>query len=262
LRFYRMSGLTCEQLDELEERVEELLAEPWDKGFGRPRELTLSEALIVACGYGRNNITEEVWAEIFDVHQATISRYISELTPLIDQATTEFRPTAEEAAEATRGTIALVDGTLWPCWSWDGESKLWSGKYKTTGHGSLIITNLQGRITFVSEPVTGNQHDMAKLKGSDVEKILGKAGGVFGDKGFIGTDYITTPIRKPQCRELLQWEHEWNNQVSSFRAPVERAIATLKTWRILFTDYRRPLRTFKSSFRAAIGIYFFKESFA
>jgi hypothetical protein len=41
---------------------------------------------------------------------------------------------------------------------------------------------------------------------------------VFGDKGFIGTDYITTPIRKPEGLELLQWEHEWNNQVSSFRA--------------------------------------------
>jgi hypothetical protein len=26
-----MSGLTCEQLDELEDRVEELLAEPWEK---------------------------------------------------------------------------------------------------------------------------------------------------------------------------------------------------------------------------------------
>ncbi len=262
MRFYRMSGLTCKQLDELEERVAELLAESWDKGTGRPRELTLREALIVSCGYTRNNITEEIWAEIFGVHQTTISRYVSKLTPLIDQATEEFRPTAEEAAEATRDAIALVDGTLWPCWSWDGESKLWSGKYKTTGHGSLIVTNLQGRITFVSEPVTGNRHDMAKLEGSDAEKILKKAGGVFGDKGFIGTDYITTPIRKPQCRELLQWEHEWNNQVSSFRAPVERAVATLKTWRILFTDYRRPLTTFKSSFRAAIGLYFFKESFA
>ena len=106
------------------------------------------------------------------------------------------------------------------------------------------------------------RHDMAKLKGTAVEKILAKAGGVFGDKGFIGTDYITTPIRKPECRELLQWEHEWNNRVSSFRAPVERAVATLKTWRILFTDYRRPLKTFNSSFYAAIGLYFFKETFA
>jgi hypothetical protein len=33
---------------------------------------------------------------------------------------------------------------------------------------------------------------MAKLKGSAVEKIMKAAGGVFGDKEFIGTDYITT----------------------------------------------------------------------
>jgi hypothetical protein len=262
LRFDRMSGLGEKQLDELEERVSELLEMPWDKDTGRPRELTLQEALVVTCGYMRQNIIEDVWADIFDVDQSTISRIITFLTPLVEQATVEFRPALEEAAEATRDAIALVDGTLWPCWSWDGERKLWSGKYKTTGHGSLIVTNLQGRITFVSEPVTGNRHDMAKLKGSDAEEILKKAGGVFGDKGFIGTDYITTPIRKPECRELLRWEHEWNNQVSSFRAPVERAVATLKTWRILFTDYRRPLKTFKSSFRAAIGLYFFKESFA
>ncbi len=60
---------------------------------------------------------------------------------------------------------------------------------------------------------------MAKLRESDVEKILTKAGGVFGAKGFIGADYITTPIRKPECRELLRREHEWNNRVSSFSAP-------------------------------------------
>jgi len=37
----------------------------------------LREALIVASGYVRNNITEEIWAEIFDVDQSTISRYIT-----------------------------------------------------------------------------------------------------------------------------------------------------------------------------------------
>ena len=262
MRFDRMSGLDSAQLDGLEQMVSELLEEPWDKAEGRPRELTLREALIVTCGYLRQNIIKDVWADIFGVAQSTISRYITFLTPFVEKATGEDRPTAEDAAEAAKGAIALVDGTLWPCWSWDGERELWSGKYKTAGHGSLIVTNLQGRITFVSEPATGNKHDMAKLKDSAVEKILRRAGGVFGDKGFIGTDYITTPIRKPECHELLQWEHEWNNQVSSFRAPVERAVATLKTWRILFTDYRRPLKTFKSSFRAAIGLYFFKESFA
>jgi hypothetical protein len=75
----------------------------------------------------RQNIIEDVWADIFGVDQSAISRIITFLTPLVEQATAEFRPTPEEAADATRDVIALVDGTLWPCWSWDGERKLWSG---------------------------------------------------------------------------------------------------------------------------------------
>ena len=50
MRFERMSGLDEEQLSELEHRVSELLGEPWDKGEGRPRELTFREALVVTCG--------------------------------------------------------------------------------------------------------------------------------------------------------------------------------------------------------------------
>ena len=69
MRFERMSGLDEEQLDGLEFRVAELLEEPWDKGDGRPRELTLREALVVTCGYLRQNIIEDVWADIFDVAQ-------------------------------------------------------------------------------------------------------------------------------------------------------------------------------------------------
>ena len=256
-----MSGLSEEQIDELERRVALLLRNPWDKAAGRPRGLTFREALIVTCGYLRQNIIEEVWADIFGVSQSTISRCITLLTPLVKRATDRGRPTKTAAKRALKGAIALVDGTLWPCWSWRGKKKLWSGKHKTTGHGSLVITNLQGRVVYISDPVTGNQHDMRKLKESAAEKILKKASGVFGDKGFIGTSYITTPIRKPKSRKLLDWEKEWNRQVSSLRAPVERAIADLKTWRALFTDYRRPLDTFETSYYAAVGLYFFKASF-
>src|SRR5512144_1784404 len=117
LRFERMSGLTEEQLDEMECRVARSLERPWNKGRGRPHGLSLREAIVVTCGYLRQNIIEDVWADIFGVDQSTISRYITFLTPLVETATEEDRPTQEEAAEATRGAIALVDGTLWPCWS-------------------------------------------------------------------------------------------------------------------------------------------------
>src|SRR5437764_7188934 len=104
-----MSGLDPAQLDELEQMVSELLEEPWDKAEGRPRELTLREALVVTCGYLRQNIIEDVWADIFGVGQSTISRYITFLTPFVEKATEEERPAEEDAAAATRGAIALVD---------------------------------------------------------------------------------------------------------------------------------------------------------
>ena len=175
------------------------------------------------------------------------------------QATEEFRPDAEEAKQMTRGRLALVDGTLWPCWSWERAPEMWAGKYKTTGHGSLIIGDEFGNIIFVSDPAPGCDHDMKKREG-EVKEILDLAGSVIADKGFQGSGYVT-PAKKPQHRELYTREHEYNNQVSSIRAPIERAVAHLKTWKILFTDYRRPLNTFLDSFRAAIGLYFFELSF-
>jgi hypothetical protein len=57
-----MSGLTDAQLDDLAERAENFMEEPWDKGTGRPKELALRDALIVTCGYMRNNIIQEIWA--------------------------------------------------------------------------------------------------------------------------------------------------------------------------------------------------------
>jgi DDE superfamily endonuclease len=259
LRYQRTFGLNAEQLDELEARIEDALPEPWDKGTGRPKSLSLREAIMVTLLYERQNMIEEVIADFFGISQGTVSNIITEFTPLIAQATEEFRPDAEEAKEMTRGRLALVDGTLWPCWSWESARDLWAGKYGTTGHGGLIISDEFGNIIFVSDPAPGCDHDMRKLEG-EVTEILDLAGSVIADKGFQGSGYVT-PAKKPTHRELYVREHEYNAQISSIRAPIERAVAHLKTWKILFIDYRRPLNTFLDSFRAAIGLYFFELSF-
>ena len=44
-----------------------------------------------------------------------------------------------------------------------------------------------------------------------------------------------TPFKKPQGGELLDWQKEFNTEVNKLRARVERAIAHLKCWRILYT---------------------------
>ena len=161
MRYDRMSGLDSEQLDELVWRIKDQLEEPWRKGIGRPKDLSLREAVVVACGYMRQNITQEVWAEIFDTSQPVISGIIAKFTPLIEASTEEDRPTADEAKEAAaREQTVLVDGFLAPTWSWRDTPELWSGKHKTTGFNGQAIANLRGDLLFVSEPVTGHNHDM------------------------------------------------------------------------------------------------------
>ena len=261
LRYDRMSGLDPEQLDELVWRIEEQLEEPWHKGIGRPKDLSLREAVVVASGYMRQNIIQEVWAEIFDTSQPVISGIIAKFTPLIEESTEEDRPTAEEAEEAVaREQTVLVDGFLAPTWSWRDRPELWSGKHKTTGFNGQVISNLRGDLLFVSEPITGHNHDMTALAETETADIMAAAFSGIGDKGYQGSGFIT-PFKKPQGGELLDWQKEFNAQVNRLRAPVERAIAHLKSWRILHTDYRRPLRTYATSYRAAVGLYFFKLNF-
>ena len=164
LRYDRMSGLDSEQLDELVQRIEEQLEEPWHKGTGRPKDLSLREAVIVASGYTRQNIIQHVWAEIFDTSQSVISQVVTKFTPLIEAATEPDRPTAEQAREAVaREQTVLVDGFLAPTWSWRDTPRLWSGKHKTTGFNGQAIASLRGDLLFVSEPVTGHNHDMTAL---------------------------------------------------------------------------------------------------
>ena len=114
---------------------------------------------MVASGYLRQNIIQEVWAEIFDTSQPVISGIIAKFTPLIEASTKEDRPTAEEAEEAVaREQTVLVDGFLAPTWSWRDTPELWSGKHKTTGFNGQAVSNLRGDLLFVSEPVTGHNH--------------------------------------------------------------------------------------------------------
>jgi hypothetical protein len=42
-----------------------------------------------------------------------------------------------------------------------------------------------------------------------------------GDKGYIGNEMIT-PFRKPEGRELLDWQKEFNGEVNKIRWVIDR----------------------------------------
>ena len=230
------TGLTAEQFDELVARVEERVV--WDRGRGRPKGLSLRQAVKAVVLYFRANITEELIGELLFVDQSTISRAISVLEPVIAEALDEFVP---DLAEETAGRVAVVDGSMCPCWSWADAPELYSAKHKTTGHAHQFVCDLAGNLRHISDPLPGKTHDAKGIRDTGLTGILG-AENAIGDKGYLGTG-ITTPYRKPAGGRLLDWQKEFNTTINEIRYVIERAIANFKTWRCVHSDYRRPRHT-------------------
>jgi len=256
LRYYRTTGLMLTQTQELVRRVNEVLDKPWNNRTGRPKSLGLYKAVEAACMYLRQNATQEYIADMRDASQPTISRYVAVLVPIVKSVLEEFAPSASDAIELVRGRVVLVDGTLTPCWSYEEHQELWNKKHKRTGFNAQLISLLDGTAVWISGPLPGKTHDARAFKETGAADILDAAGGGFGDKGYQGTGLVT-PKKKPKGGELTLSDKEYNSQISSFRAPIERLVAHFKNWKIFHTDYRRPYSTYSDAFDAARALFFF-----
>lgn len=244
-------------MQELVRRVHHALAEPWNKKLGRPKSCGLYRAVEIACMYLRQNGTQEFLGDLRDTSQSTVSRIVATLTPVVKAVLEEFVPAAEDAIELVNGRVCLVDGTITPCWSYTEHDELWSRKHGTTGFNTQVICLLDGHPIYVSDPLPGRTHDAKAIETTPVAEIIRNSGGAIGDKGYQGRENVVTPRKKPPGGELSKGDKENNAVISALRAPVERTIAHLKSWRILHTDYRRPYRTYNEAFDAARGLFFF-----
>jgi len=243
-------------MQELVGRVNDAMDKPWNNSTGRPKSLGLYKAVEAACMYLRQNATQEFIGDLQDTSQPTISRYVTLLVPLVKSVLEEFVPSVADAIEVVKGRVVLVDGTLAPCWSYEEHQELWNKKHKKTGFNAQLISLLDGTAAWVSGPLPGKTHDARAFKETGAEDILKKAGGGFGDKGYQGTGLVT-PKKKPRDGELTMSDKEYNSQISSFRAPVERLVAHFKNWKMLHTDYRRPYSTYHAAFDATRALFFF-----
>ena len=217
-----------------------------------PPILGLGNSVVITLTYLRRNRVQWELAETYGVSQSTVSRAITAITPLLARALARHVPIAEELRP---GRQYIVDGTLLPCWSWASDPGLYSGKHKTTGMNVQVVCTLEGELVWISDPVAGARHDVYCLDQSGALDGLTPDAWT-GDKGYVGRG-VVTPIKKIEGVELLDWQKAFNTAINQTRAVVERVIANLKTWRILHTDYRRPLSTFDTTISAVIGLQFY-----
>jgi DDE superfamily endonuclease len=246
---YHTTGFTQDDIVELCTMIhndETIEKKPW------PPILGLFKSLIVTLTYLRRNRVQAELAETYGVSQPTISRAISGMTPLLGKLLADYVPTADDLDADVQ---YIVDGTQLPCWSWASRPDLYSGKHHTTGMNVQVACTLAGELAWISDPIPGSRHDTYCLNESGVLLTL-DPGDWMGDKGYIGNKMIT-PIRKPACRDLLKWEKEFNRQINKIRYIIERTIANFKIWRIMHTDYRRPIETFTTTISTVIALHFY-----
>ena len=205
-----------------------------------PPILGLYKSVVVALTCMRRNRVQAELADTYDVSQLTISRAITGITPLVGKLLRKYVPTADELDDQQ---WYVVDGTLLPCWSWAGHPELYSGRHKTTGMNVRVACTLDGDLAWISDPIDG------ALPAEATDNWI-------GDKGYVDNDMIT-PCKKPFCRNLADWEKDYNTQINKVRYVIERVIANFKTWRIMHTDYRRPLSTFTATISTVVSLHFY-----
>ena len=163
---------------------------------GYPPSMGLRDSLRAALIYMRHNVVQVVIGEQLGVSQSTISRAIGAVTDAIVRALKDVLLTAEEVPQ---GCDYVVDGTLFPCWSWRNHRELWSGKHKATGMNVQILVLPSGRLVWASDPYPGSMHDVAALDASGLLDGIDPSGWI-ADKGYIGKGMITPHKKPPQRR--------------------------------------------------------------
>jgi DDE superfamily endonuclease/Helix-turn-helix of DDE superfamily endonuclease len=250
---YHTTGFDREEIIDLCIRINSV--QPGAGSPDWPPCLGLFKSVVATLTYMRHNRTQAEIGESLGVSQPTISRAISAITPLVPEVTREFAPTADDLDPDAQ---YILDGTLLPCWSWDGHTELYSGKHKTTGLNVQVACTIYGKLAWISDPVSGSRHDNYCREESGLLLTMNPKNWI-GDKGYIGNNMIT-PFRKPAGGELLDWQKEYNSEVNKIRWMIEQVISHFKNWTIMRTDYRRPLKTFETTISAIVGLHFYRTA--
>ncbi|MFD6305487.1 transposase family protein [Streptomyces sp. NPDC060223] len=128
----------------------------------------------------------------------------------------------------------LLDGTLAEC-DRVGDSRAdFSQKHRRHGVNVQVVTDPAGRLLWISPALPGRAHDLTAARTHRIIRICERQGiPILADRAYIGAGpWVTTPRKRPPGHDLTPTEQTVNRALSAARAPVERGVARLKSWRI------------------------------
>ncbi|MGW0503428.1 transposase family protein [Micromonospora sp. NPDC003241] len=209
----------------------------------RWRRLDAGRQALLALAHLRNGDTYTRLAAGFAVGVSTAWRYVQEAIALL-AATADDLTTAMDRIR--RLAYAILDGTLIPIDRVADQKPYYSGKHKHHGMNVQVIADPAGRLIWASPALPGSVHDLTAARTHGIIDALTNANAMtFADKGYQGArGSIRTPFKRHRFRPKLSRRQKTVNRAhTTIRARGERAIATLKTWKILTKLRCCPRRT-------------------
>lgn len=291
-QFTKFAGFTVKQFQNLSGRMLNIWEEAEIKRLsskGRKRKVgggmkyrlkLMDEKLLLILMYYRHYFTQEVLSYLFDIDQSNVSRLITKLAPLIEQAAdSELKNFLDKAKfERDKKLVdwntfvekypellhAITDATENRCFrpkNNEEQKKHYSGKKKTHTLKTQITVSRSSKIIDVSETYPGSVHDKKVVdKEKTIEKIP-KETTQYLDLGYQGINKdhpdkcIVLPPKKPKGKKLTPHEKEIRKTQSRYRVLVEHVISRIKKYKICSDVYRGPRKKFNQIFRNISAIH-------
>ena len=285
--FKAITGMTPPQFDLLYADVEKKYDEAETARLSkRPRErnigaghrfsLSLRDRLLMLLFYYRTYTTQIVCGMVFGVGQATVSRDISYLEPVVREcipipekmhAAVSKAQSIEDLEALIPGLAVLVDVSEQPIYRpQDDETQKehYSGKAKRHTMKTQYATTHDGLILQTSTAVKGSKHDFAVFKEAvptvpenlpseqktTLDKKCLKLIKFIADSAYAGMDKIVPQHRSHVSRKrkpgkkLTTAEKEYNKALAEIRIRVEHAIRRVKVFRVMGDRYRNPRKKY------------------
>jgi hypothetical protein len=296
IKFQRYTGLNFKQFDILAKKIEPL----WDKnevtrleragrnrkiGGGRSYSLdSIKDKLTAVLMYYKMHITQELVGDLVGLDQSNISRLLTKMLPLIEQAADPalkgFLEKAKNDARERIGDLSefwniypdlrdvSTDATelsLYRSKKYEIQKEDYSGKTKKHAIKVQISVSNTGRILDVSDSYPGSFHDK-KIIGeeSTVEKFDKRIPQRF-DSGYQGLrddhpeHYVIIPVKKTKKKKVLTpLEKEHNRANSKRRIVAEHAFSRVKKFKVCSDTFRQSRKKHNQTVRNVVALVNFK----